>query len=75
MKDFHDPKKTIKEDSEITFTKDDGVFHIGQCYVEKVASTLYCKNCGGNHFNVGISDYFTAVRCINCEWEICVHNG
>ncbi len=55
--------------------KDDGLFSIGQCYDDKPASTIYCSKCGGKEFHVGSSSYFTAIKCINCEWEICIHDG
>jgi hypothetical protein len=54
---------------------DDDMFHIGQCYEDEAAKTLECAKCGGREFNVGSGDFFTAVRCIKCEWEICWHNG
>lgn len=55
--------------------KNDGIFHVGQSYQKEVAKTLYCKHCGGNDFKVGVGDYFTAIKCVKCLWEVCVHDG
>ena len=55
--------------------KDDGLFHIGQCYEKEVAKTLFCKKCGDNKFHVGRGNYYTAIKCVNCGWEICEHDG
>lgn len=51
------------------------VFHIGQSYENKVAETYRCKRCGGTEFNVGKGSYFTAIKCVKCLWESCVHEG
>lgn len=55
--------------------KKDSLFHIGQSYENEVAETLFCKNCGGNQFNVGQGGYYTAIRCVKCKWEKCIHQG
>lgn len=55
--------------------KQDGLFHIGQSYEKKVADTVFCKGCGGNKFNVGQGSYYTAIRCVVCEYEILIHEG
>lgn len=34
-----------------------------------------CIICGGVEFNVGTGDYFTAIRCVKCQWEQCAHSG
>jgi hypothetical protein len=60
---------------ELVKTVDDDMFHIGQCYENEAAKTLECAKCGGREFNVGSGNYFTAIRCIKCEWEICWHDG
>jgi predicted nucleic-acid-binding Zn-ribbon protein len=54
---------------------EDNLFHIGQSYDKHCAKTLVCKKCGGKEFNVGTGNHYTAIRCINCEYEVCVHNG
>jgi ribosomal protein L37E len=53
----------------------DGLFHVGQSYEEGPADTIQCRRCGGKEFNVGQGSYFTAIRCVKCEYELCVHNG
>ena len=50
-------------------------FHIGQSYDDYGAATIICKNCLGRDFNVGIGSHYTAIRCVVCEWEICIHSG
>lgn len=50
-------------------------FRIGQCYANKPAAKLACAACGNDKFSVGSSDYFTAIRCDDCGWEVCIHNG
>jgi ribosomal protein L37E len=54
---------------------EDGLFSIGQSYDETPAKTLVCKRCGGNQFNVGQGGYFTAIKCVTCQYEVCVHDG
>jgi len=36
---------------------------------------LVCKVCGTDKLQVGRSTYYTAVKCPECEYEICVHEG
>lgn len=49
-------------------------FHIGQPYEKKTARPLRCK-CGSAEFHLAQGDYYTAVRCIKCRMEVCVHEG
>ena len=51
------------------------VFHVGQSYADKPVKRLICKGCGGDNFNIGQGDYFTAIRCQACKWECCIHEG
>ena len=54
----------------------DNLFHISPFTEEdSIAKTLCCKHCGGKTFNVGTSYLFTAVKCVVCEYEVCVHDG
>lgn len=55
--------------------EDDETFHIGQCYENHAAVTIECAQCKSRVFNVGVGHCFTGIRCVNCEWEICVHQG
>ncbi len=87
MKSNHDNKdgllKSLCFDSDISFLDqdniidfvDDGLFHVNNCYEETPSSTIFCKVCGGNVFNVGSGSYFTAIRCVKCEYEIGIHEG
>ena len=68
--------KPCNEDAAGTVFIETGcLFHIGQCYDEEPAKMIKCAYCSGTEFNVGIGSYFTAIRCIKCEWEICIHDG
>lgn len=54
-------------------TRDDGVFHIGQSYDIQPAQTVVCCLCAGSTFYVGLGSYYTAIKCITCDWELNVH--
>lgn len=72
---FHSwPGEDERRDDLITEVPE-SVFHIGQCYGEKVAATVVCKRCGSANFFVGRGDYYTAIKCPTCAWEICIHEG
>jgi hypothetical protein len=62
-------------DELLAFDRESRPFHIGQCYEESKAQPLKCNKCGGNEFHVAQGDYYTAIRCVHCEWECCIHNG
>jgi len=47
-------------------------FHIGQSYEDKPAKAIFCIRCGRNRFNVAQGDFYTAIRCSYCEWELCI---
>jgi ribosomal protein S27E len=64
--DFYD---VIKE------LPDDETFVIGQSYEEYAATTLACKKCGNTAFRVGQGSYFTAIKCTECDWQLCIHEG
>lgn len=85
MNNYYDPKNVAKLEIGDEFDsvpkesfineKQDNLFHLSQSYEKKIVDTIYCKHCGGKDFNVGVGDYYTAIRCINCEWEMCIHKG
>ena len=52
-----------------------GRFHIGQSYDRKPAVVIRCRKCRGTDFNVATGSYYTAIRCVKCKWEVCIHNG
>jgi len=55
-------------------TVEDNLFHINDRVNDKPVETLVCI-CGSKEFNVGQDTYFTAIRCIKCGLEMCVHEG
>lgn len=57
------------------FSDDGEPFHVGQSYEHKVVRTLICRKCRGATFNVGQGNHYTAMRCVTCKWEICIHEG
>jgi len=46
-------------------------FHIGD---DGIDQKIKCKKCGGNVFNVAVAEYRTSIRCVDCLWELCVHD-
>jgi len=63
------------EYSKLTTTEKDNLFHIGSYEQSEPAKTLKCTICGGKKFNVGIDNCFTSIKCIECNYEVCVHEG
>ncbi len=63
------------QDDDPLESKDRGDFHIGQSYEDKACDTIVCKVCGGDRFIVGSGSYYTALKCPNCEYEVCFHVG
>lgn len=57
------------EDAEAT------VFHVRERSNKEIIPTYRCKHCKGVEFNVGRSGYYTAIKCVKCKWENCVHEG
>ena len=54
---------------------DDGKFQIGQSYDDEADKTMRCKRCGTDKFYVGRGSYHTAIKCPECEYELCIHDG
>jgi hypothetical protein len=50
-------------------------FHIGSHCDKETAATIVCKKCGADKFMVGKGTYFTALKCLTCKWEDCIHEG
>ena len=48
-------------------------FHVGSGDATTVQ--LVCRLCGADRLMVGQGPYFTAVKCINCGYEVGVHEG
>lgn len=70
---FDDGEPGIEPNKLIKITED--TFHIGQSYEERPAKIVECAKCGGREFNVAQGSYYTAIRCIKCQWEVCIHDG
>lgn len=49
-------------------------FHL-ENYRSRAATQKKCKLCGGVEFHVAQREYFTAVRCVKCKWEMRIHEG
>lgn len=56
-------------------TAEKTIFHVGQSYATGPVPTFICKECGTDKFNVGTSNYVTAIRCPSCGWEKVIHDG
>ena len=74
MKKKNKNYKEPKFNDVLKFTDEDE-FEIGQGYERMPAKKLRCKKCNSDKFKVGQGDYFTAIKCVNCGWEICIHEG
>ena len=55
--------------------KEPTLFHVGQSYEDTPSKKIICGICGGDKFNVGQGNCFTAIRCVKCEWESGIHEG
>jgi hypothetical protein len=42
---------------------------------DKPCQTQQCTRCEGTLFHIGQGTYHTVVRCLECKWEICIHDG
>jgi len=60
---------------DILIETEEDCFEIGQIYDSTPAKKIRCKKCGGDKFMVGCGGYFTAIKCPNCEYEMCIHDG
>jgi hypothetical protein len=79
----YDPKGLVKPDEDwdrrgakdyIRYSEDDE-FHIGQGYEGVPAKRMECIHCDGTQFIVGQGNYYTAVKCPTCSWEVMIHEG
>lgn len=50
-------------------------FTIGQIYDDEPAITIGCKKCKGTTFKVGSGNHYTAIKCVTCNWQACIHDG
>ena len=54
---------------------DEDEFEIGQHYEEEPDKKVVCKRCKGDRWIVGVGGYHTSIKCPNCKYEICIHEG
>ena len=56
---------------------DDQTFRIGQSYHFRglSATTISCKKCKSKAFNVGRCFCYAAIKCVNCDWQVCIYDG
>lgn len=79
---FYHPKSLYNESGELMTNEEESYgyvvtnnqIHLTQ-YKEKKAKIIKCKNCGNRNFIVAVEDYYTAIKCPNCKWEQCIHEG
>jgi hypothetical protein len=74
MKKLNSDYKEPQYDNVIELSEDDE-FEIGQGYSDESDRKLICKICGCERWIVGQGDYHTSIKCPNCKYEICIHNG
>jgi hypothetical protein len=52
------------------------LWHTGICYKQTPAKQIKCAICGNNKFYVAESGtYWVGIKCIVCEYEICIADG
>ena len=51
------------------------VWHTGQSYQKEPAKQIKCAICGNDKFYVAEGVYWVGIKCIVCEYEICVSDG
>jgi hypothetical protein len=85
MSNFFDPRNILKylaklsddEDhvdiNNVVETRANNSFHVNYVMHYGRCKELFCKICGGNTFNIGRSEYMTALRCTTCLYEIIIH--
>lgn len=61
--------------SDVIKEVDEDEFEIGQSYEKTPAKKIKCRKCGSKEFIVGVGNYFTAIKCPKCKWEMCIHDG
>lgn len=69
------PPDLVNAESSWEHVETDTRFHIGSQMDDDAATTIRCRLCGAFDFNVGVGQYFTAIRCSKCGWEECIHSG
>lgn len=70
-KDFYKHQDKIGERADDSFS----LLGWGDEEYNKKLGTLFCKDCGSDHWKVGRGEYLTVIKCITCGWEASVHEG
>lgn len=63
------------EYNKLIMVEKDNLFHISSYSNQEPIETIKCTLCGGNEFNVGKDTFFTAIKCVECGYEVCIHEG
>jgi hypothetical protein len=50
-------------------------FHLVSDEIEKRCATIVCRLCGNDQFVIGQKEYFTAIKCTRCKYELGIHEG
>lgn len=77
------PLESWMEDEEDRFTNiedfikqsDEDEFEIGQCYDTVPDKKIICKFCQSDKWIVGVGSCHTSIKCVNCKFELCIHDG
>jgi len=64
----------INQEDFIKYSEEDE-FEIGQDYEKEPNRKIVCKICHSDKWIVGKGNYHTSIKCINCKYEICIHDG
>ncbi len=64
-------------DSDKWVSKDDGVFSSdANTYPGyNPICAISCRKCGSDRLYVGVAQYYTAIKCPDCGWQTCIHEG
>ena len=58
------------------FDYNHAIFKEGQYNNSPPCKAMVCKKCGGVKFHVGFGEnWYTAVKCPECGYEVCIHEG
>ena len=50
-------------------------FHLEKYRGKDTVSKILCKECRTDKMQVAQANYRTLIKCSNCKWEICIHEG
>ncbi len=72
----YDTKKTKSKKRLVKISKKDTPFKLHQVY-DAPGTTLqiFCSKCKSGNFIVGQGSHFTVIKCQECNFEECIHDG